>query len=186
MATKQASHELIAREILFEGRIITVRRDQVRMPDGDAVFREVAETSDAVAVVALDDAGEVFLLRQYRYPIGRYVLEIPAGRLDVDGESPEAAARRELSEEAGLVSSQWAFLANTLSSPGFASESIAIYLAEQACPGGADDFIARHEEADIEIIRMPLAAAIEQLSSDAYTDAKTLVGLLLAERRMAE
>ena len=162
----------------------TVRVDTVRMPDGDVAEREVVEHTPAVAVVPLFDDGTVVLLRQYRHPIGRYLLEIPAGKLDVDGEDPADAARRELAEETGLQAAELVHLTTFENSAGWTTEWTAVHLGtgltETAPP---DDFEAEHEEADMEVVRLPLAEAVDAVVRGEITDAKTVIGLLLAARR---
>ena len=91
----------------FEGNVISVRTDEVRMSDGTVATREIVEHPGAVGVVALDDDDRIVLINQYRHPVGRYLDELPAGLLDVPGEAALEAARRELSEEAGIAASDW-------------------------------------------------------------------------------
>ncbi len=153
------------------------------MPDGAVKRREIVETAPAVAIVALDEDGCVTLLRQYRHPLRRRMLELPAGKLDVDGEEPLAAAQRELAEEAGLAAQTWSLLTSFQNSGGWTDEHTMVYLAtdlRQVAP--PDGFEAEAEESEIEILRVPLAAAVKRAQTGEITDAKTVIGLLLASR----
>ena len=164
----------------FEGRIVTVCVDEFRYPDGTTSEREIARTSDAAAVVAVDDE-HVWLVRQPREPIGDPdSLELPAGRLDKEGEDALRTAQRELAEEIGKCAERWEELTVYRSSVGLTDETVHVFLAE-----GLYDAEGEHdsgEEERIEIVPWPVArlgAAIEQV-----TDAKTLIGLLMLERRL--
>lgn len=162
-----------------------VRIDTVRTPEGELVEREIVEHDDAVAVVPLNAGGEVLLLRQYRHALGRDILEIPAGTLDVAGEELEAAARRELLEEMHVTVSELEPLTVFVNSAGWATEHTHIYLARgvevSSPPSG---FEPKAEEAHLEVVTLPLAAAVEAVTDGTITDAKTVIGLLLADRRL--
>ena len=115
----------------FEGRIVTAYTDTIRGPDGEEFVREVVRHHGAVAVVAVDDQDHVFVLTQFRHPVAERLVELPAGLLDVAGEDPEAAARRELAEEAGLRAERWSVLVDVYTSPGISDERVRIYLAQR-------------------------------------------------------
>ena len=171
-------------EVTHDGVLATVVVDSVRMPDGSVAEREIVRHSDAVGIVVIQ-GDDIVLLEQYRHPFGRKMLEIPAGKLDVDGEAPEAAARRELLEEVGLTASRLEPLVTFANSAGWTDETTTVYLALDAMPADRpDDFTAQHEEADMRIVRMPLAHAVASAESGDITDAKTLVGILLADRKL--
>jgi 8-oxo-dGDP phosphatase len=171
-------------EVAYDGVMSTVVMDRVRMPDGSVAQREVVRQSDAVGVVALQGE-DVVLLEQYRHPLGRRMLEIPAGKLDVEGESPEAAARRELLEEVGLEATTFQPLVSFANSAGWTDETTTVYLARDATAAARpENFTAEHEEADMRIVRMPLSEAVTRAERGEITDAKTLVGLLLVDRRL--
>jgi 8-oxo-dGTP pyrophosphatase MutT (NUDIX family) len=171
--------ERIDTKTVFEGRIVTVTDDTYRYADGKTAEREIVRTTGAAAIVAVDDE-HVWLVRQPREPVDDPdSLELPAGRLDVDGESPEASARRELAEEIGLQAARWTFLKAYRSSVGFTDEVVHLFLAE-----GLSEAEGEHDSGEderIEIVRWPLADLAGAI--DAVSDAKTLVGLLLLERR---
>jgi 8-oxo-dGDP phosphatase len=172
--------ETVDSEVLHDG-FSKVRRDQVRTPGGHEVEREIVEHLDAVAIVPVMDDGSVLLLRQYRHPLGRYLLEIPAGLLDVEGESPAEAAQRELIEEVGHRADELTELVRFQNSAGWTDEHTTVYLARGLhATEPPEEFEPHAEEADMEVVRLPLTQAIEQAERGSITDAKTLIGLLLA------
>lgn len=171
--------ERIGTKVIHEGRIITVTDETYRYADGKTAHRETVRTTGAVAIVAVDDE-HVWLVRQPREAIGDPdSLEVPAGRLDVEGEAPLEAAKRELAEEIGLQAAEWTFLKKYNSSVGFTNEAVTLYLAE-----GLSEAEGEHDSGEderIEIVRWPLddlGGALE-----ATSDSKTVIGLLLLERR---
>jgi ADP-ribose pyrophosphatase len=121
--------ETTASETLYTGKIFALRRDEVRMPGDTTAVREVVEHYGAVAIVAMDDDGNIPMIYQYRHPLGRRLWELPAGLLDVLGEPPHRTAARELEEEAGLRAGTWQVLVDLDSTPGFSDESVRVYLA---------------------------------------------------------
>ncbi|MFW5934202.1 MAG: NUDIX domain-containing protein, partial [Actinomycetota bacterium] len=156
-----------------------VRIDTVRTPDGELVEREIVEHDDAVAVVPLTDGEEVLLLRQYRHALGRDLLEVPAGTLDVAGEEVRTAARRELLEEMHVTVRELEPLTVFVNSAGWATEQTHIYLGrgvEVSSP--PDGFTPKAEEAHLEVVTLPLAVAVEAVADGTITDAKTAIGLL--------
>src|SRR5829696_4628430 len=151
-------YRVVSSETVYDGRVISLRRDTVAMPGGGDSVREVVTHQGAVAVVALDDAERVLLLRQYRHPFGTHLWELPAGLRDADGEPPLETAKRELAEEALLGAARWSLLATIYSSPGFSDEQVSIYLAEDLSDvDRPEGFTVEHEEADMELDRVPLA-----------------------------
>ena len=162
----------------FVGRVIAVRSDDVRMPDGTTATRDVVEHPGAVAVVALDAAGAVVLVSQYRHPVSERLWELPAGLLDVADESARHGAARELREEAGLEAANWSVLADVLTSPGMTNEAIRIFLARELTeverpPGAA-------EEAELEIRHVPLDDAAEKIRAGSLRNGPACVGILAA------
>lgn len=176
--------ETLDRTTAFEGTFATVRVDRVRMPDGTVADREVVEQDDAAAVVPLLDDGTVILLRQYRQPFGDYVLEIPAGKLDHEGEGPEETAARELVEETGWRAQRLERLTTFRNSAGWTDEVTTVYLGTGLTHEGVpDDFEREAEEEDMEVVRLPLDEAVAEVRAGTITDAKTIIGLLLAADR---
>lgn len=174
-------YETVSSQVRYEG-FSTVRVDSVRMPDGDEAEREIVEHDDAVAVVAVTTDERVLLLRQYRHAIGRYVLEIPAGKLDVDGEAVEDAARRELAEELAYDAPTLLPLVTFMNSVGWCTEHTHVLLATGCTAGRVPDgFTAEAEEADMEVVSMTVDEAMEAARTGVIVDSKSLIGLLLAE-----
>ncbi len=150
---------------LVHGRLVTVRTDKVRMPDNQVAERDVVIHPGAVAVLALDDAQQVLLIRQYRHPVGRLLWEIPAGLRDVAGEPPWATAQRELLEEAGYRARDWRVLADYYTSPGFSTERLRVFLARDlaSVPEAERDFVPQHEEAHLLWAWLPLDEAVRMV-----------------------
>jgi ADP-ribose pyrophosphatase len=167
----------VSSERLAEGKVIAVRRDVLRMPDGTEFAREVVEHPGAVGIVALDDEGNVVLVNQYRHPVGARLDELPAGLLDKSGEPALEAAKRELAEEAHIQAREWNVLVDLHTSPGMSNEAIRIYLARGLSDAEADGFDAEHEEADLTVERVPLAEAIQRVTTGGLTNASAVAGL---------
>lgn len=163
-----------ATETVWDGGApFKVRKDTISAPSSpDETFgRVVLEHPGAVVVLAVDDQERVLVLHQYRHPVGRRMLELPAGLLDEPDEDPEAAARRELREEALLEASEWTHLFTTYSSPGLSSEKIHYFLAtglSEAPDRG--DFELVHEEADMTLSWMPVDELVEGVRAGRLTD----------------
>ncbi|MCU1617266.1 MAG: hydrolase [Frankiales bacterium] len=183
---RPGEYEVVASEPVYEGRVITLVRDTVAMPGGATSVREVVRHPGAVAVVALDDDGNVVLLRQYRHPVGGYLWELPAGLRDEDGEAPLETAKRELAEEVTLAAERWSLLTTTYSTPGFCDELVLIYLAEGlsrvVSPEG---FTVEHEELDMEIQRVPLDDAVQRVFDGDIRNSAAVIGLLAAAQYRA-
>jgi 8-oxo-dGTP pyrophosphatase MutT (NUDIX family) len=164
----------------FHGRLVTVRADKVRMPGSNVAEREVVVHPGAVAILALDDAGQVLLIRQYRHPVGRLLWEIPAGLRDVAGESLSNAARRELLEEAGYRARDWRVLADYYSSPGFTTERLRIFLARdlEFVPPGERDFVPEDEEAELVPAWLALDEAVRKVLAGELHNGATALGIL--------
>ena len=164
--------ERIGSDVVWEGTIATVRVDRVRFDDGEEADREVVAHPGAVAVVAHDEE-RVFLVRQPRESVGEQsLLELPAGKLDDEGQDAEATARRELAEEVGKGARSWERLTSFYTSPGFADEEVHLYLATDLY----DESAEAEENERIEIVEVPLERLDEAIRD--CRDAKSLVGLL--------
>ncbi|WP_280491117.1 NUDIX hydrolase [Nocardia asiatica] len=177
-AAEPGSHdfEIVSGETVYSGAILALRLDQVRMPGGRVVEREVIEHHGAVAVAAIDDDDNVVLINQYRHPIGRRLLELPAGLLDLPGEDPLLAARRELAEETGLAAREWAVLVDVVLSPGFTDEALRVYLARDLYETDRPE--PELEEADLEVVRMPVDAAVRAALAGEIVNATAVAGVL--------
>jgi 8-oxo-dGDP phosphatase len=147
---------------LLRSRLVTVRSDEVRTPDNHVAERDVVLHPGAVAVLALDDADRILMIRQYRHAVGRLLWEIPAGLRDVAGEKPWVTAQRELVEEAGYRARDWRVLADYFSSPGFSTERLRIFLARglELVPAAERHFVPRDEEAHLLLDWLPLDEAV--------------------------
>lgn len=163
----------------FEGGVVSVRTDSVRMPGGATVDRDVVEHPGAVGVLALDAAERVLLVRQYRHPTAHHLWEPPAGLRDVDGEGPWATARRELYEEAGHRAQQWHTLVDAFTSPGMSDERVRIYLArELAEVADRERFAGAHEEADMPVGWIPLDEAVTEVLAGDIHNPLAVMGIL--------
>jgi ADP-ribose pyrophosphatase len=172
-------YDVVGSHPKFDGKVISVRVDDVRMSDGAVVKREVVAHPGAVGIVALDDDGKIVLVNQYRPAIGARLDELPAGLLDVDGEPALAAAKRELAEETRLEADTWDLLIDLHSSPGFSNEAVRIYLARGLTATGGD-FDAEHEELTMTAYREPLSEAVRRVLSGGITNASAVAGILAA------
>jgi ADP-ribose pyrophosphatase len=164
---------------VFAGRVITVNKERVLLPNGKLADYEIVHHPGGAAVVALDDVGRVCLLHQYRPAAGGWVWELPAGRLEPD-EAPALTARRELVEEAGREAADWQELGTILSSPGVFDERIHLYLARQlrTVPEHHEPF----EVLEVHWVELPVA--LERAMNGELNDSKTIVGLLRAAARL--
>ena len=167
-------------ELVFHGALIDVTHMQVRLPNGRQALREVVRHKGAAAVVPVDAEGFVTLVRQHRVVVDQITLEIPAGKLDYVGEDPLACAHRELEEETGLRAQHMALLSPMITTPGYCTEKISLYLATG---------LTRHdahldEDEFLHVVRMPLAEAVARVMSGELCDGKTAMGLLMAWYRL--
>lgn len=176
MADDELREVLIKQEVMFQGRMIRLDRDTVRLPNGVETTREVVRHPGAVAVVALKD-DHILLVRQYRYPIDQTTLEIPAGKLD-PGETPLACAKRELREETGY-SGQLTFVGKFYSTPGFSDQIMHLFMATELVwsPLTAD------EDEFLSVVTIPWQEALHMAQQSEFPDAKTILGILMAAGR---
>lgn len=165
-------------ETVFEGRVWNLRRDAFTYGDG-TIVREYVDHSGAVAVLALDEDGRVLLIRQYRHPVGFRDWEIPAGLLDVPGEDPLEAAKRELAEEADLTAERWNVLSDFFTSPGGSDEAIRIYLA-RGLADAPEAFARTEEEADIEVRWVPLDEVVDAVLARRLQNPSLVIAALAA------
>jgi ADP-ribose pyrophosphatase len=168
-----AAEKLLSREYVFKGRLLTLRIDTVLTADGRESTREIIEHGDCIGVIALDADSNVLLVNQYRTPVGKNLLEIPAGGID-KGEDAEAAVIREMQEETGFKPGKVTRLGGFYLSPGFSTEYMHIYLAEDLSPSP----LSAEDTAGIEVLPTPLAKIPALLTSGKIEDGKSVAGLL--------
>ena len=167
------TEKLLQSHPIYNGRIIRVRRDEVLLPDGGHGLREVVDHPGGVGILALDDKGQVALVRQYRYAVGEHLWEIPAGKRE-KGEEPRITARRELHEEVGADAERWTDLGTLIASPGCYGEVLYLYMAQELTFGDTHP----DEDEFLDVVRMPFDRAVELCMTGELTDAKTVIALL--------
>ncbi len=177
---RRTKAEVISSKLSYKGKVFSVYTDTVFEPGSDHPNRrDVIRHSGSIVVLAVDEATnsqdpEIILIRQYRHAAGQFLLELPAGRIEV-GEAPLAAAKREMIEETGYRARRWTMLTKYFASPGFLGEWMQIYLARDIREGKA----APEQDEQIEIVRMPLSKAMQLVADNMIHDGKTLIGLML-------
>lgn len=159
----------LSSEKIFDGRILHIRRDTVRLPDGGEATREVVDHPGGVCVLALDEENRALLVSQFRYPYEKVLREVPAGKLEY-GEDPAQAAIRELEEETGAVAGEFRSLGELYPSPGYCGEVIRMYLARDLTFG--ETHLDKDEFLNLE--RIPFDRLVEQVLSGEIRDAKTI------------
>lgn len=167
-----------ASELVFEGRVWDIRRETFDLGDGPIV-RDFVDHPGAVAVLALDDHDRAFLIRQYRHPVRMRDWEIPAGLLDIPGEDPLEAAKRELAEEGDLEASEWSVLADFLTTPGGSDEALRIYLARDVRQT-AEAYVREDEEAHIETRWVPLDDCVDAVLERRVQNPSLVIAVLAA------
>lgn len=164
----------ISSEIKYTGRVLNLKVDTVELPDGKQTQREVVIHPGAVAVAAVNERNEIILVRQFRYPVGEILLEVPAGKLQ-RGEDPLACAKRELAEETGLGAGNWTHLSTFYTTPGFSDEIMYLYKAA----GLFKNVMASDDDEFIEVHPVLVQRAVDMIKSGEIKDAKTIAGILM-------
>ena len=180
MKDQDLTERFVSGEEVYAGGFLRLRRDVVRLPDGSQGAREYIRHPGAVMVVPLTEEGEVVLVRQFRYPLKRHFIEIPAGKME-PGEDPLATARRELREECGVDAASWEHLATVHPCIGYSDERIELYLARRLTrvAGGPE------EGEFLETMKVPLEEALKWVREGRITEVKSIIGLMWAEKRLA-
>ena len=164
----------IDREDIFEGAIVHLVRDTVIIPNGSRATREVCLHNGAVCIVPLTEDGEIIMERQFRYPFGRILWEIPAGKLDKDEYDPLEAAKRELREETGYTAESFTHIGDYYPSPAILSENIRMYLAEGLTKGEQD----LDEDEFLDVVKVPFGEVVRMILDGEITDGKTQAAVL--------
>ncbi|MFC1978716.1 NUDIX hydrolase [Chloroflexota bacterium] len=163
----------IESKLIYKGRIFNLRDDTVKLPNGRTTQREIIEHNDVVAIVALDESDNALLVKQYRKPVEKTLLEIPAGGVE-PGEDPNASALREMQEETGYLPKQLNKIGGVYASPGYCTEFLHLYLATDLVP----DKLSADDDEHIELVRVPLSEIPQLISSGEICDAKSVAALL--------
>ena len=171
--------KVLSSQLLFDAPIIAVRKDELAMPNEQVAYRDVVEHMGAVAVAAVNDAGEIAMVHQYRHAVKRRLWELPAGLLDVKDESELAGAQRELVEEAGLKAAQWSVLADIVTSPGFCEETARVYLAQDLTEVERPEAFG-DEEADMDFAWIKLDAAVAKVLAGEINNSIAVTGIFAA------
>ena len=168
-------------EVKYEGIIVTVRLDQAELHNGRRVKREVVEHPGGVTILPVDEEGNCYMVRQFRYPFGRMMLETPAGKLE-KGEEPLVCGIRELSEETGLSADEMVYLGGFAASPGYSTEVLHVYLALGLHKGESHP----DEGEFVNVEKYPLRELSRMVMENEIDDAKTIVAILKAEKYLAD
>lgn len=179
MVRRMAESRVLERRTVLKGRVLDIGVERVELPGGRETELEVVRHPGAAAIVAVTDANEIVLLRQYRHPAGEYLWEVPAGTRDGD-EAPLDCAKRELTEETGFAASSWTDLGEMVPAPGYACERLHLYLARDLdrARQSLDD-----DEVIAEVRPVPAAEALRWVSDGTVIDAKTAVAVCRAQLR---
>lgn len=161
-------------ELIFDGRVVHLYVDEIRLPDGNAGVREYIRHIGAVCVIPLTKEGEVLCVRQYRYPFAEVLLEIPAGKLDSKDEDRAEAALRELREETGARCGKLTHLGRYYGSPAILDEAIDMYLAEELTMGDLD----LDEDEFLDVVKIPLSELVDEVLAGRIPDGKTQVAVM--------
>ena len=167
----------VASETVFEGKLLRVKCDTVRLHDGKSATREYIEHKGAVMIIPVLDSGELVMERQYRYVMRKHCIEFPAGKIDA-GEEPLAAGRRELLEETGYVAREWIYLTTINPTVAYSTERILVYLAR-----GLEQRESKLDEGEfLEVLKLTPAALLELVQAGEIGDVKTVMGALWLEK----
>ena len=172
---------VIGKQVVYSGHYLSTERQTVVLPDGRQAIRDIVHPPDAVAIVPIDNAGRIYLVRQYRLAIRRAIYEIPAGIID-HGERPATTARRECEEEIGFRPKRLVKLCTFYSAVGFSTGSIQLFLALGLIPGRA----SQHDTSEfLQVHAIPFERALRWVAANRIVDAKSIIGILWAQQRLA-
>ncbi len=171
--------EVVNSTQVYKGKVFNVRQDQVRMPAGKIVSLDIVDHNGAVAVVPVDELGQIWFIRQYRYAAGQELLELPAGVLE-EGESPDEAAGREIREEIGMAAGELKRVGGYFLAPGYSTEYLHVFLARQLSPSP----LPQDEDELIVVEKVPVEKAYKMAQSGQLSDSKSLAALLLVQAHL--
>jgi 8-oxo-dGTP pyrophosphatase MutT (NUDIX family) len=167
--------EIVDQEIVYQGRVFTVRKDTVRTPQGIVVPLDIVDHRGAVTLIPVDRDGQILFVRQYRHPAGKFLLELPAGVME-SGEPPEVSAHREVREETGMAAEKLVKVGEFFLAPGYSTEYMHVYLATELyhapLPGDPDEVLS--------VVKIPIQEAYRKALEGEIQDAKSLAALFLA------
>ncbi len=172
----------ISAKQMFDGNIVKIEHWIVELPNKKTALREVAKHVGASAIVALDDRDKVAMVWQYRSPVSKLMLEIPAGKLDDKGEDRLLAAKRELREETGLLAEEWEHLTDIDTTPGFCDEVLSLYLAQKLSQGELEP----DEDEFLGVEWFPIETLVAMIMSGELTDAKSICGIMMVYNRLRD
>ena len=181
MSSDSLSETTLESKVLYQGKIVNLRVDTVRLPNGRVATREVAEHSDSVCIVPIDEQGNVLMVRQFRTPVNRPLLELPAGGIE-GKEVSEEAVLRELQEEVGYTARKLRHLSSFWLAPGWCDEYMHAYLATDLVPSK----LVGDDDENIVVQRVPLSQTVELIESGEIEDVKSIAALLLAMRVVSD
>ncbi len=167
-------YSIINSEVIFEGKVFKVRVDEVRKPSGESMRVDVVEHGGAVTLIPMDEQSRILMVRQYRHPAGKQLLELPAGTLDHD-ETPEQCAVRECREEVGLAPGKLVHLGGFFLAPGYSTEYLELFLATELSPAP----LPQDYDEDLIIERLSVDEVLGRIAKNEICDAKTIAGLLM-------
>lgn len=176
-AGQDMSETQLTSQTVFQGKLLHVKSDRVRLSNGHESTREYILHPGAAMIIAMPDDKTITLIRQYRYPLNRHFIELPAGKIDA-GEEPLATAQRELREECGYIATEWRHLTTLHPGIGYSNERIELYLARGITQAGRK----LDEDEFLEMLNVPVAEAMAWIRDGRITEAKAVTGLLWAEK----
>jgi ADP-ribose pyrophosphatase len=169
--------ETLEHNRIYEGRVVNLYKDKIRYDEGQIEYREIVEHYGGSVILAMPDESSLILIKQYRYPIGKFVYELPAGKLNLN-EDPLECAKRELKEETGYSAGDWKKIISFYTSPGYSSELLHIYLAKNLTAG---EQALELGEKHIQVLTMSIEEAVQKIESEEINDGKTVIGILLGK-----